>query len=141
MATIYDADIQKSIEKIASSLKSIIKIPEWAKYVKTSRGKERLPEDPEWYLKRAASILVVIYKKGPIGVSKLRVKYGTKKNRGHNPERFVRASGKIIRNILQQLDSADLTSFKKEGVHKGRIITAKGKSLVDKNSVVIAKNE
>ncbi len=140
MATIFDADIQKSIEKIASSLKSVIKIPEWAKYVKTSSGKERPPEDPEWYLKRAASILVKIYKKGPIGVSKLRIKYGTKKNRGHNPEKFVKASGKIIRNILQQLDNAGLTSFKKEGVHKGRIIAPKGKSLVDKNAVII-KNE
>lgn len=140
MATIYDADIQKSIEKIAAGLKPVIKIPEWAKYVKTSSGKERPPEDPEWYYQRAASMLVKIYKKGPIGVSKLRVKYGTKKNRGHSPERFVRASGKIIRNILQQLDKAEFTSFKKEGVHKGRIITPKGKSLVDKNAVII-KNE
>lgn len=137
MTTIYDADIQKSIEKLSVSLKSIIKSPEWTKFVKTSPGKERLPVDLEWYFKRAASVLITIYKKGPIGVSKLRVKYGTKGRRGHNPAKFYRSSGKIIRSILQQLDKAELTKFKKDGVRKGRVITPKGKSLVDKNSVLI----
>ena len=140
MATIYDADIQKSIEKLSNSLKTVIKAPEWTKFVKTSPAKERPPVDTEWYHKRAAAVLITIYKKGPIGVSKLRVKYGAKQNRGHSPEKFVRASGKIIRSILQQLDKASLTQFKKDGVRKGRIIMPKGKSLVDKNSV-IEKNE
>ncbi|MBS3167799.1 30S ribosomal protein S19e [Candidatus Woesearchaeota archaeon] len=140
MVTIYDGDIQKSIEKLSSSLKSSIKVPEWAKFVKTSSGKQRLPENPDWYYIRAASILITVYKRGPIGVSKLRMKYGTKKDRGHKPEKFVRASGKIIRDILQQLDKADLTIYKKDGIHKGRIIAPKGRSLVDKNAVII-KNE
>src|SRR3989338_511174 len=122
MVTIYDGDIQKSIEKLSSSLKSSIKVPEWAKFVKTSSGKQRLPENPDWYYIRAASILITVYKRGPIEVSKLRMKYGTKKDRGHKPEKFVRASGKIIRDILQQLDKADLTIYKKDGIHKGRII-------------------
>ncbi len=140
MTTIYDADIQKSIEKLSASLKSLIKEPEWTKFVKTSPGKERPPVDPEWYYKRAASVLITIYKRGPIGVSKLRVKYGTKGRRGHNPAKFYRSSGKIIRSVLQQLDKAELTKFKKDGVNKGRIITSKGKSLIDKNAVLI-KNE
>lgn len=140
MTTIYDADIQKSIEKLSTSLKSLIKEPEWTKFVKTSPGKERPPVDPEWYYKRAASVLITIYKRGPIGVSKLRVKYGTKGRRGHNPAKFYRSSGKIIRSVLQQLDKAELTKFKKDGVNKGRIITSKGKSLIDKNAVLI-KNE
>lgn len=140
MTTIYDADIQKSIEKLSASLKSLIKEPEWTKFVKTSPGKERPPVDPEWYYKRTASVLITIYKRGPIGVSKLRVKYGTKGRRGHNPAKFYRSSGKIIRSVLQQLDKAELTKFKKDGVNKGRIITSKGKSLIDKNAVLI-KNE
>lgn len=140
MATIYDADIQKSIEKLGDSLKTIIKAPEWTKFVKTGPGNARPPVDPEWFYTRASAVLITISKRGPVGVSKLRVKYGTKQRRGHNPEMFVRASGKIIRNILQQLDKAGLTQFKKDGVHKGRIVTAKGKSLINKN-VVIIKNE
>ena len=140
MATIYDADIQKSIEKVSASLKSLINAPEWTKFVKTSSGKARPPVDIDWYYKRAAAILVTIYKRGPIGVSKLRVKYGSKKRRGHNPEKFVRASGKIIRSILQQLDKASLTQLNKDAKVKGRTISPKGKSLIDKNSVII-KNE
>lgn len=140
MATIYEADIQKSIEKLGDSLKSLIKAPEWSKFVKTGSGKARTPVNPDWYYVRAASLLITIYRRGPIGVSKLRVKYGNKKRRGHNPEKFVQGSGKIIRSAMQQLDKAGLTQFKKDGVHKGRIVTAKGKSLVDKNCV-IPKNE
>ncbi len=140
MVTIYDADVQKSIEKLSVSLKSLIKEPEWTKFVKTSPGKERPPVDIDWYYKRAASILITVYKRGPIGVSKLRVKYGTKGRRGHNPAKFYRSSGKIIRHVMQQLDKAALTQFKKDGIHKGRIISPKGKSIVDKNAVLI-KNE
>ncbi|MBI2148055.1 40S ribosomal protein S19 [Candidatus Woesearchaeota archaeon] len=140
MVTIYDADIQKSIEKLSDSLKSLVKAPEWTKFVKTGQSKARPPVDSDWFYKRAAAILITIYKRGPIGVSKLRVKYGSKKRRGHNPEKFYIASGKIIRNILQQLDKANLTLYKKEGIIKGRIITAKGKSLVNKNAVIM-KNE
>ena len=140
MATIYDADIQQSIEKLSESLKSLIKAPEWTKFVKTGPAKARAPVERGWFYKRGASVLIAIYKKGPIGDSKLRVKYGSKKRRGHNPEKFYIASGKIIRNILQQLDKAQLTQYKKDGVEKGRIVTAKGRSLVDKNSILL-KNE
>ena len=140
MATIYDSDIQKSIENLSESLKPYIKAPEWTKFVKTGPAKARPPVEEDWFYKRTAAVLITIYKKGPVGVSKLRTKYGSKKRRGHNPERFYRASGKIIRNVLQQLDKAGLTQYKKDGIIKGRIITPKGKSLVDKNSVII-KNE
>ncbi len=138
MTTIYEGDIQKSVEKISLSLKPFVKAPEWSMFVKTSSGKSRPPVNEDWFYFRAASVLITIYKKGPIGVSKLRMKYGCKKRRGHSPARFAKGSGKIIRNILQQLDKAELTSNKKDGLHKGRIITKKGKSLVDKNTV---KNE
>ena len=131
MATIYDADIQKSIEKLSDSLKSHIKDPEWSKFVKTGSAKARPPAELDWFYKRAASLLITIYKKGPIGVSKLRVKYGSKKRRGHNPEKFFRASGKIIRRILQQLEKNKLIEQKAIGFHKGRIITKEGRKLVD----------
>ena len=65
-------------------------------------------------------------------MQRLRVRYGAKKNRGHKPERFYKASGKIIRTILQELEKNNLIIFKKEGVHKGRIITPRGKSFMDK---------
>src|SRR3989344_5187897 len=135
MVTTYDGNPQKSIEKLADSLNTTIIPPEWTKFVKTGPSKERPPVQENWYKLRAASILRAVYLRGPIGVQKLRVKYGSKKNRGHKPEKFVKSSGKIIRDILQQLEKAGLIKYQKDSVHKGRIITQKGRSLVDKTTV------
>ena len=130
---IYDAKPSELIEKIAVELKAKIKQPEWSIFVKTGVSKERPPEKEDWFYTRAAAILRKIYmSKGPIGVNKLRTKFGSKKNRGTRPEKFYRASGKIIRNILQQLEKNKLIEQKAVGVHKGRVITKEGKSLLDK---------
>jgi len=134
MATIYDANTTELINKASEALKQIIKAPEWSKYVKTGTAKERPPAENDWWYKRAASILRKIYLKGPIGTNKLRVKYGSKKNRGYKPEKFYPASGKIIRTILQQLEKVELIKHGQKGVHKGRIVTPKGKSFLDKLS-------
>jgi small subunit ribosomal protein S19e len=132
---VFDGKTNETIDKIAEALKPVVKIPEWAHFIKTGPGKERLPDDPEWYLKRTAAILRTVYIRGPVGVAKLRVKFGNKKNRGHKPGRFTPAGGKIIRTALQQLEKAQLIEFKKIDNHSGRIVTAKGRSLVDKNTV------
>ncbi|MBI2507555.1 30S ribosomal protein S19e [Candidatus Woesearchaeota archaeon] len=134
MATIYDVDPSELIKKAASSLKSNdnIKEPDWAKFVKTGMSKERPPVEKDWWHTRAASILRKVYILGPIGVNKLRKKYGGKKNRGHKPEKFYPGSGNIIRKILQQLEKAELIKYAEKDTHKGRIITPKGKKLLDK---------
>ena len=67
----------------------------------------------------------------PIGTNKLKNLYGGKKNRGHKPERFYKGSGKIIRVILQQLEKAEYVKYIEKGVHKGRMITPKGKKILD----------
>ena len=135
MATIEESNVQKSLLKTAESLKPLFKAPEWSKFVKTGSGKERPPVELDWWHLRAASVLRAVYLKGPIGVSKLRIKYGNNKNRGHKPSKFTKGSGKIIRVILQQLEKAGLVEFKKDDVHKGRILTSKGQSFITKNSV------
>src|SRR3989344_2822074 len=134
MATIYDANTTELINKASEALKQIIKAPEWSKYVKTGAAKERPTAENDWWYKRAASILRKIYMSGPIGTNKLRVKYGSKKNRGSKPEKFYLSSGKIIRAILQQLEKAELIKQGQKETHKGRIITPKGKSFLDKLS-------
>lgn len=132
--SIYDIDTNELLEKAAEALKKVesVKIPKWAAFVKTGVGKERPPERQDWWYMRAASVLRKIYMKGPIGVSKLRSHYRSKKNRGHKPERVYKASGKITRTILQQLEKAELIKFAEKGVRKGRAITKKGKSFLDK---------
>ncbi|MCD6126806.1 MAG: 30S ribosomal protein S19e [Methanomicrobia archaeon] len=131
MTTVYDVPADKLIEKLKEELKTMKEItpPEWSKFVKTSSSKERLPDQEDWWYIRAASILRKIYIYGPVGVSRLRTAYGSKKNRGHKPERFRKASGAIIRRILQQLEEADLVKSE-----TGRVITPKGRSLLDRIS-------
>ena len=134
MVKIYDVSQEELIKEVASELKkdSKIKIPDWALFVKTGNNKERPPVDKDWWYLRTASIIRKVYLLGPIGVSKLRTKYGSKKNRGVRPEKFVKASGKIIRVIFQQLESAGLIKKEEKSVRKGRIIASKGASLLDK---------
>lgn len=128
----YEEDPKIVIENLAKLLKEIIKQPDWTPYVKTGMHKERPPADKEWFFIRAASILRTVGMKGPIGVSKLRVKYGGRKNRGYRPEHFYKGSGSIVRKALQQLDKSGLTVQAEKGVHKGRVVTPKGQSLLAK---------
>ena len=138
MVSVYDVDANELIEKAAKELKKIaeLKMPEWALFVKTGVSKERQPVSRDWWYTRAASILRKLYLASPMGVSKLRTKYGGKKNRGNKPEKFYKGSGKVIRSILQQLEKAEFIKKAEKGAHKGRAITKKGKSFLDK----LAKN-
>lgn len=134
MATIFETNTQELLIKAAKALKEKIKAPEWSIFVKTGVSRERPPVDGDWWYIRAASILRKVYLKGPIGTNKLRVKYSGRKNRGYKPERTYIGGGKIIRVILQQLEKVELIKHGAKGVHKGRIITPKGKSFLDKLS-------
>ncbi len=138
MPSIYELNAHEYNQKLAQALKHIpeFKQPEWSEFVKTSPSKERPTDDPDFWHKRAASILRQIYKHEIIGVNRLRTKYGSKKNRGMKPEKFVRSGGKIIRTILQQSDAAGFTEIAKiiKGVRSkkpGRQLTQKGKSFLE----------
>ena len=82
---IYDVEGGKLIERIAEDFKKLeqMKMPEWAKFVKTSVARERTPAKSDWWYVRAASILRKICMKGPIGVNKLKKDYGGRSRRGH----------------------------------------------------------
>jgi small subunit ribosomal protein S19e len=138
MNPVYELNTQEYNLKLAEALKQIpeFKEPEWAQYVKSGPAKERPIEEDDFWYKRAASILRNIYKKGSVGVNRLRTKYGSKKDRGMKPEEFRKASGKIIRVILQQADKAGFTEIQKpiKGVRSkkpGRILTEKGKKFLE----------
>ena len=124
---------------LAEALKKVpeFEAPEWSRFVKSGSSKERPIEDADFWHKRAASILRQIYKQGIVGVNRLRTRYGSKKNRGVRPERFIKAGGKIIRTILQQTDKVGFTEPIKniKGTREkraGRRLTPKGKSFMDK---------
>ena len=133
MSTIYNCDSGILIDKASEELKKVdkIKAPEWAVFAKTGMHKERPPLRADWWHVRTASVLRQIYRYGPIGVSKLRTKYGGKKNRGYKKSHFFKGSGNILRKILQQLEAAGLVKKGEAGVHKGRVVTAEGKKFLD----------
>lgn len=130
MASIREVSTDKIIEKAASELQKMesIQPPEWADFVKTGVHKERPPTQDNWWWIRAASMLRKLYLGQTVGVSGLRKQYGGRKNLGHRPEHKRKASGAIIRKLLQQLEAAGLAKTEKG---KGRIITPKGMSFLD----------
>jgi len=130
----YNKKPNELIEKTAEKLKQVEQInpPDWSSFVKTSRARDRPPVQKDWWYSRAASILRKLDILGPIGTNKLKRKYGGRKNRGHKPEKFFKGSGKIIRTILNQLEQAGLAKQTETKGHKGRILTKKGKSFIDK---------
>ena len=140
MVSIYSVDSNALIEKVAEELKKsdLVSPTEWSKFVKTGISRERPPVNDDWWYFRAASILRSVFKLGPIGVSKLRTKYGGKQDRGVRPERFKDASGNIIRTILQQLEKEGLVMQNKNDKRKGRVIAPKGQSLLEKSASAIA---
>ena len=131
--SIYEIPADKYNKLLAEALKKKpeFKMPEWAIYVKTSVSKSRPPENNDWWHTRAASILRQIYLQGVVGVGRLRTKYGSRKNRGMRPEVFRKASGKIIRLILQQSEKAGLLEKVKEGARFGRRLTKSGKAFLE----------
>ena len=134
MTTVYDVPPDRLIAAAKQELKKIKDIvpPDWSRFVKTGAHKERPPVDPDWWWTRCAAILRTTYVRGPIGVTRLRTKYGGRRNCGSKPEKFRRGSGKIIRVILQQADKAGFTQVVKEkGVKCGRMLTQKGKAFLE----------
>ncbi len=135
---IYELPAQEYNLKLAKALKKIPEFlpPEWIEFVKSGPSKERPIDDPDFWYKRSASILRQIYKKGIVGVNRLRTKYGSKKVRGAKPEKFKKSGGKIIRKILQQADNAGFTEIAKtvKGIKEkrpGRKLTEKGKKFLE----------
>lgn len=133
MKGIHNAAKQDLTASAAEALKKVegINPPEWADFVKTGTNKERPPVQDDWWYRRAGSVLVKVNDLGPVGVSKLRVKYGSKKRRGYRPPEFRKGSGNILRKILQQLEAAGLVKQDTKAGHKGRVITGKGVSLLN----------
>ncbi|MFA5173679.1 MAG: 40S ribosomal protein S19 [Candidatus Pacearchaeota archaeon] len=131
---LYELDYNEYNAKVAEVLKTMpeFKMPEWAAFVKTGVSRNRPPVDNDFWYKRASSILRQIYVRKVLGVNRLRTRYGSRKNRGMKPERFQKASGKIIRVILQQAESAGLIEkYNMPGKRAGRILTEKGKELLE----------
>ena len=134
MADIRSIQAHKYNENLAQKLKAIdaFEKPTWVDFVKTSTHKERPSIEPDFWHKRAASILRQIYVKNVVGVQRLRTRYGGRKDRGSQPPEFRKSGGKIIRVILQQAESAGLVEKVKADKKSGRKLTEKGREFLEK---------
>jgi small subunit ribosomal protein S19e len=132
--SVYEMPAAEYNTKLANILKSMPEFeqPVWSMFVKSSVSKQRPPRDPDFWFKRAASILRQIYTHNVVGVNRLKTRYGGRKKRGVRPEHFAKASGKMIRVILQQSEKAGLLEkFNESGKRAGRRLTQAGKDLLE----------
>ncbi len=132
MVSARDVPSAKLISVLAEQVKSLpaVKEPEWAQFVKTGSHAERPPQDSGWWFTRAASLLRKLYLHGPIGLSDLERAYGGTKAVAYFPKHHRDAGGSAIRNVLKQLEQAELVTK----TPKGRILTSKGRAMLDKAS-------
>lgn len=140
MTTVYDVRPVDLLERLAEILKGVEELtpPQWYLQVKTGVAKEKAPERGDWWYIRAASILRKIYINGPIGIERLACMYSDRRRRGRAPAHSRKASRKVIRTILQQLEKAGL--IEKYG-NKGRILTSRGRSLLDRVAHEVLKKK
>lgn len=129
MANIFQVDSEELIRRTADRLKQAgVRKPEYVDFVKTGAGRERPPMQEDFFYMRCASVLRQVYINGPIGISKLRSKYGSK--RGHVVRRHhhYRAGGSVIKDAFASLEKLGYVKSTKQG----RVMTGTGKSFLDK---------
>jgi len=139
MTTAYDVPADVLINRLSGYIKENVKevsMPEWAKHVKTGAHVERVPQQDDWWYVRTASLLRKLYMQGPVGVQRLRKVYGGRERQGNFPAHHGLAGGSIIRESLQQLDKAGLTQKVEK---QGRVLSNKGRSLLDAMSTQLKK--
>ena len=139
MTTVYDVPAKEFVDELAKKLQNdkTIQIPDANIYSKTGVSRQNPPENHDWWYTRCASILRKIYINNAIGIEHLRAEYGGRRDRGSKPYKASSGSGAIIRRALQQLEAAGYVS-KVKG--KGRILTSKGRSFLDKTAYDVLKN-
>jgi len=138
MVRVYDVPADELINALAEHLKKVPEVepPQWAAFVKTGSHAERPPQQLDWWYTRAASLLRKVYLNGPIGIQHLESTYGGSKALAYFPKHHRDAGGSIIRNLLKELEQAELVA--KQG-NKGRVLTPKGVALLDKVSKDVFK--
>lgn len=135
MATLYDVPADALIEAIAAKLEDeedAVAEPDWFAYAKSGSDRELAPVQEDFWSVRAASLLRTVAVDGPVGVKRLRTAYGGPKQGSNRyrvrPNQTTPASGKVIRELLQQLATAGYVEIA-EG--EGRQVTDEGRALLD----------
>ena len=146
--TVFDVPANELINSVAMFFKekNVIKLPKWSSLVKCSHANEIVPIDPDYMYYKAAAIARKLYitKSKMIGVGSIRTMFGKKERRGVQPSKFMRASGKIIRVLIQQLkENKYVENYKNkdQDVSYGLVLTSNGRTELDKIAAKIAKKK
>ena len=134
---IHDVPAEYLIEETAKKLSEEIENPVWVDYVKTGVHNERAPQRQDWFYVRMASILYRAFKWGVIGTEALRTYYGGRRNRGVKREHHYKASGKVIRTCVQNLEKK---GYLEKAQPKGRKVSIKGFKLLNDMAKITEKN-
>ena len=144
--TVLDVPANTFIKELAAFLKekNVIKLPKWSYLVKSSHANEVVPLDPDYMFYKAAAIARILYvtKSKAIGVGSLRSFFGKKMRRGVEPPKFMKAAGKIIREIAKQLKAngyVENYGAKGNSVTYGMVLTKQGRTELDKIASKVMK--
>lgn len=129
MANVYQVESSALVKTAAAKLQEQkLPMPVYVTVVKTGPSRERAPEQTDFWYIRCSALLRQVYINGPIGVSRLRARYGSRKVHTVTKHHWKRAGGSIITDALNALEKA---GYVKKG-KTGRVITPQGKSFLDK---------
>ena len=144
--TVLDAPSNLFIITLALFLKekNVIKLPKWSYLVKSSHANEVVPLDPDYMFYKAAAIARILYvtKSKSIGVGSLKSFFGKKMRRGVEPPKFMKAAGKIIREIVKQLKAngyVENYGSKENAITYGMVLTKQGRTELDKIASKVVK--
>jgi len=131
MVGVKDVAPATFIKAFADHLKNKqeFEVPVNAEIIKTGIHKNNAPYDPDWYYVRAAAIARQVYVHRGTGVGALRRHFGGAQRRGTRRQRFVKGSGGLIRDILQQLNTLGYIEEDKDT--GGRVLTVEGQTALD----------
>lgn len=105
----------------------VLSAPKWADLVKTGCLNQMPPNFQNWWYIRSAAVCRQVYLHPNTSVTELRNRFGSKKHYGTKPCHFCQCSGKVLRVILQQLETAGYIKKNEEG----RSITPRGQKQLD----------
>ena len=146
--TVLDVPSNAFINELASFFKekNVIKLPKWSYLVKSSHANEVVPLDPDYMFYKAAAIARILYitKSKAIGVGSLKSFFGKKMRRGVEPPKFMKAAGKIIRELTKQLKAngyVENYGSKENAVTYGMVLTKQGRTELDKIASKVMKGK
>ncbi|KAG8345724.1 putative Ribosomal protein S19e [Trypanosoma vivax] len=136
-ATLRDVNAWRWVKVCSQHFKreGKIMVPNCAEIVKSSHGRERAPQNPDWYYIRCAAVLRAVYMRPGVGYGGLSKRFASKKNRGSRPEITTRASKGLLHWCCKSLVKLGLIEKCEES---GHCITRQGRKVADTIAYKIA---